>query len=294
MVLDAQSLEVGLKILIISDGKAGHVSQSIAFAKLKNLDFDMLTIKNNMKWLTYLLDFLHIYINIFSLHVKQKTYKAVVSTGSSTYYANKYVAKKLGIKSIAIMLPRGFRYSDFDTILASSHDAPPQEENIISMPLNLSLSEPQGYVKKTEQKALGIIIGGSNGVFTMEEKEIKRSLDEIFKQYPEYLKYITTSRRTPKEIDELLEEYTFDYKVIYSKNSDINPIADFIATCDELFITIDSTSMLSEARANSNGHLHIIELTAKKNNTKFHALANTIKDMKEKFDYNPYLNKVVL
>lgn len=283
-----------VKILILSDGKAGHVNQSIAFAKLKNLDFGIITINNHVKFLTYLLDFFHIYINLFSLHVKDKNYKAVVSTGSSTYYANKYLAKKLGIKSIAIMLPRGFRYSDFDTIIASSHDNPPKESNIISMPLSLSMSEPKGFVEKTNQKALGIIIGGSNSIFTMDDKSIKESLDTIFKDYSNHLKYITTSRRTPLKIDALLESYSFDYEIIYSKNSTINPIADFLVTCDELFITIDSTSMLSEARANSEANIHIIELKSNKQNTKFHRLAETIKSMKTKFDYSPYLDKIAL
>lgn len=282
-----------VKILILSDGKVGHVNQSIAFAKLKNLDFDIITINNHFKFLTYILDFFHIYINLFSLHVKDKNYKAVVSTGSSTYYATKYLAKKLGIKSIAIMLPRGFRYSDFDTIIASSHDEPPHAPNIISMPLSLSISEPKGFVEKTNQKALGIIIGGNNSIFTMDKKHIKESLDKIFKDYPNHLKYITTSRRTPPHIDALLESYSFDYKIIYSKNSTINPIADFLVTCDELFITIDSSSMLSEARANSDANINIIELKAHKINTKFHRLAETIKSMKTKFDYCPYLDKIV-
>jgi len=283
-----------VKVLILSDGKAGHVNQSIAFAKLKNVDFDVMVIHNRVKLLTYLLDFFHIYINLFSLHVKEKEYQAIVSTGSSTYYATKYLAKKLGITSIAIMLPRGFRYRDFDYIIASSHDNPPKAPNIISMPLNLSLSEPQGFIHKREQKSLGIIIGGNNSIFTMDEQTIQKNLDTIFKDYPNHLKYITTSRRTPKQIDTLLKNYHFDYEIIYSKNSTINPIADFIATCDELFITIDSTSMLSEARAHSDANIHIIELNSNKKNTKFHHLADTIQNIKTKFDYTPYLEKIVL
>ncbi len=283
-----------VKVLILSDGKAGHVNQSIAFAKLKNVDFDVMVIHNRVKLLTYLLDFFHIYINLFSLHVKEKEYQAIVSTGSSTYYATKYLAKKLGITSIAIMLPRDFRYRDFDYIIASSHDNPPKAPNIISMPLNLSLSEPQGFINKREQKSLGIIIGGNNSIFTMDEQTIQKNLDTIFKSYPNHLKYITTSRRTPKQIDTLLKNYHFDYEIIYSQNSTINPIADFIAICDELFITIDSTSMLSEARAHSDANIHIIELNSNKKNTKFHHLADTIKNIKTKFDYTPYLEKIVL
>jgi mitochondrial fission protein ELM1 len=281
-------------VLIISDGKAGHLNQSIAFAKLKKLDYDIITIKNHLKPLSYILDFFHIYLNLFSLHVKDKFYKAVISTGSSTYYANKYLARKLKIKSIAIMLPKNFRYKNFDYILAQSHDNPPLKQNIITLPLGLSTSEPKGYIKKQSSLALGIIIGGNNSVFKMNKNVIKQTLDEIFEKYPNHLKYITTSRRTPKEIDELLKNYKFDYEIIYSQEPNINPIPDFLQACNELFITIDSTSMLSEARANSDANIHIIELTSTKQDTKFHKFANEINNIKERFNYTPYLDKVIL
>ena len=283
------------RILIISDGKAGHENQSIAFCKLKNLDYDILEIKGKSKFtkfFSYLLDFLHLYVDLYNLKIENQNLDAVVSTGSSTYYANKYIAKKLGIKSIAIMLPRGFRYSDFDYILAQTHDNPPKLSNIVTLPLNLSINTPKGYLKKQDKKSVGIILGGNNSIFTMEISNIKIVLDNIYKTYPTHLKYITTSRRTPKEIDNLLENYQFDYEVIYSKNPDINPIPDFIEVCDELFITIDSTSMLSEAKANSNANIHIIELESKKKNTKFHKLANIVRNLEGKFDYRVYLDKV--
>ncbi len=283
-----------MSLLILSDGKAGHLNQSVAFAKLKGLEYDILEIQNSMKPVTYLLDFLGIYMDIFSLHVESKKYKAVVSAGSSTYYTNKFLAKKLEIKSIAIMLPKGFRLSNFDYIIASNHDKPKRAKNIIELPLNLSFNEPKGYIKRESKEAVGIIIGGDNTIFKMDKNQIKKSLDEIFQNYPNHLKYITTSRRTPKEIDLLLEEYEFDYEIIYSKNRKINPVPDFIDVCSELFITIDSTSMLSEARANSDANIHIIELKSKKQNTKFHRLADEILKLKGKFDYMPYLNRVIL
>ncbi|WP_024954292.1 ELM1/GtrOC1 family putative glycosyltransferase [Sulfurospirillum arcachonense] len=283
-----------MKILILSDKKAGHVNQSIAFAKLKNLEYNILEVDNNLKILTYLLDFFGIYINLFDLKAKNNNYQAIVSAGSATYYANKYLAKKLNIKSIAIMLPSSFRYSDFDCILACSHDNPPKEKNIIELPINLSISEPKGYIKHKDQKALGIIVGGSNNIFEMKKEEIKKELDSIFKKYPNHLKYITTSRRTPSQIDTLLENYDFDYSVIYSKNPSINPIPDFLHVCEELFITIDSTSMLSEAKANSNASLHVINLQANKQDTKYHKLANIVQNIDGKFDYTPYLQKVAL
>jgi len=291
------NISINNTILIISDGKAGHLNQSIAFCELKNLKYDIVQLNTTQKWkkiLSYLLGFFHIYLNLYKTTVPKNNYKAIVSTGSATYYLNKYFAKKLQIKSIAIMLPRGFRYNGFDYILAQIHDNPPKKSNIISMPLNLSINMPKGYIQKKEEKSIGIILGGDNTIFTMETENIKIVLDEIFENFPNYLKYITTSRRTSQKIDKLLENYKFDYKIIYSKNSNINPIPDFIEICDELFITIDSTSMLSEAKANSNANLHIIELQSDKKDTKFHRLAQEIEKLKGRFDYMSYLDKVVI
>lgn len=284
------------KVLIISDGKPGHENQSIAFAKLKGLQYDIVNVKfccKFMKIASYILDRVHVYINLQNIKIKNRDYKAVVSTGSNTYYTNKYLSKKLGIKSIAIMFPKGFRYDNFDYIVANAHDNPPKRDNIVITPLTLSTNEPKGYIKRSEKKSLAIIIGGDNSIFTMKADRIKKEIDKIFRDYPSYLKYITTSRRTPKEIEEMIEGYKFDYKLLYSKDPSINPVPDFIEICDEIFITIDSASMLSEVKANSKAKIHIIGLESKKRDTKFHKLANIVERLDSKtFSFKEYLDKI--
>ena len=191
------------------------------------------------------------------------------------------------------MLPKSFRYSDFEYIIAQAHDNPPKLNNLIKIPLNLSFSKPKGIVKKIEnKKGLGIILGGNNDIFSMNKESIKNELDNIFKNYKNHSKYITTSRRTPREIDELIESYDFDYKLTYSKEPTVNPIPDFLSFCDEIFITIDSTSMLSEAKANSQAKINIIELESKQNDTKFHKLANIVKSLDKKVDFEMLLRRV--
>jgi len=259
------------RILIISDGKKGHLNQSIAFCKIKKISYDILEVEFKSKFskaLSYFYDKLSIHTNsLFNEYKKYnwEFYDAVVSTGSGTYYFNKYISKEHNIKSIALMLPKSYKYNDFDFIIAQKHDNPPKLKNIIEIPLNLSFSVPKNIVKKEiDKKAVGIIIGGNNDIFQMEEKFIKDSLDQIFTNDKKSLKYITTSRRTPRKIEDLLEEYDFDYKLVFSKEPTVNPIPDFLNQCDELFITIDSTSMLSEAKANSNAKINIIDLKSKK------------------------------
>jgi mitochondrial fission protein ELM1 len=290
------------KLLIISDGKPGHLNQSIAFAKLMDYEYDILEISFKKKWfksLSYILSKLNIFtFRLFDYkksvlnHMTQ--YQLVVGAGSSTYYFIQTITNKYFLKSVVMMLPKGYDYSKFDYIFAQEHDNPPNKKNIIKLPVNMSVNEPKGYIKKSDQKSVGIIIGGDNNVFFMQEQNIKNKLDEIFTKYKDYKKYITTSRRTPLEIEQLIDNYEFDYKLIYSKDPNINPIPDFIEICDELFITIDSTSMLSEARANSDAKIHIIDLDCTKQDTKFHKIANIIKNIDHKIDFQPYLDTIKL
>ncbi|RWS48319.1 hypothetical protein CKA56_14810 [Arcobacter venerupis] len=287
------------RILIISDGKPGHLNQSIAFCKIKNISYDILEVKFKSKFhkaLSYIFDNFDFFTeSLFEEHKNYypEFYDAIISAGSGTYYFNKVIAQKYNKKSIALMLPKSYKYSTFYYIIAQEHDHPVLLDNLIAIPLNLSYSSPKGYLKKVDdKKSLAIIIGGDNGIFSMNCNLIKQKLDEIFEKYPEYLKYITTSRRTSSDVEMLIDKYAFDYKLIYSKEPNINPIGDFIAICDEFFITIDSTSMLSEVRANSDAKISIINLESKKENTKYHKLASIINNMDEKLDFAKILKKI--
>lgn len=288
------------RILIISDGKPGHLNQSIAFCKIKDVSYDILEVKFKSKFhklLSYVFDKFDFFTDFLFEDYKKyyfDFYDAVVSTGSGTYYFNKFIGQKYNKKSIALMLPKSYKFKNFYYIIAQEHDNPVRLDNILTLPLNLSYPKEKGYVKKVEdKKSLAVIIGGDNDVFNMEYELIKDELDYIFEKYPEYLKYVTTSRRTSKLIENLVDKYKFDYKLIYSKEPNINPIGDFIAVCDEFFITTDSTSMLSEVRANSDAKINIIDLDSKKENTKFHRLVNIIEDMdNEKINFAKLLKKV--
>lgn len=284
----------------------GHVNQSIAFAKHLDAHYDIISIhfKHALcKPLSYLFDRCKLYTHLlFSLDTPLNlAYDCVVSAGSSTYYANKTLSKKLGIKSITMMLPKGYRY-DFDVIFAQSHDKPPKQANMIEIPANFSYVEPKGLFAPNAQ-SIGIIIGGSNAHLTMLPKDIKHYLNLIFEQFPNHEIAITTSPRTSKEIETLIETYPFSYRVIFSQNK-INPIADFLHHCEVVFITMDSTSMISEAISYGHASIEVLPLNSSKSNkffTMVHALAlkgyvhlfqNTIGTSNKKIDFKAYAQKI--
>ena len=291
-------------VLILSDDRMGHLNQSLAFVKYVDASYDVVSVKFRYKWykaLSYILDKIGIYTEkLFDIQIDKK-YNMVVGTGSTTSYATKVLAKKMHAKSVAMMLPRGYRY-DFDIIFAQSHDNPPKQENIIEIPANFSYVEPRGLYQSGKQ-SIGIVIGGDNKHFTMDRAKLKVQLDFIKQYYEAYEIAITTSPRTSKEIESLIVSYGFDYEVIFSRNP-INPIPDFLEQCETVCITGDSTSMISEAISYGRANVVVLPLESKEENkfTRFietlekegylHIFNGNIKNKNKKIDFKTYLKEV--
>lgn len=254
----------GSRVLILSDGKPGHFNQAVAFARLLGCDYDVATVAFNFtggKAISYLLDRCGIYwCGIFSVNFPERHYGAVVSAGSATYYANRTVAKKIKCPAIAIMFPRGYRL-DFDLIIAQNHDHPPQEDHIVCLPVNLSMSQPVGIVKPdAEQRYLGLIIGGDSQHGKLSVSRLEHQIDSILSLFPEHKIWLTTSRRTSAAVETMLAGYDIDFAVYYSQQQ-INPIPDFLEHCEVVFITADSSSMISEAVSNGKAKVEILPIT---------------------------------
>ena len=294
------------KALILSDDRMGHLNQSLAFVKYLGLSYDVVSVKFTYKWLkalSYLLDKIGFYTEkLFDIQIDKK-YDVIIGAGSTTSYATKVLAKKIKVKSVSMMLPRGYRY-DFDVIFAQSHDNPPKQKNIIKIPANFSYVEPKGLYH-AKKKSIGIVIGGDNKLFTFSKDKLQAQLDTIVAEYKDYEIAITTSPRTSEEIERLVATYGFDYEVLFSKKP-INPIPDFLELCESVFITGDSTSMISEAISYGKSNVVVLPLDSKEENkfTRFldtleqdgylHIFDGTIKNRNKKIDFRKYLKDVKL
>jgi len=302
------------KALIISDGKKGHLNQSIALAKYLGYKYDIVEVyfkSKILKLLSYLFDRIGVYtMSIFQFENgvlprypelvsgSKNEYSIVVCAGSSTYYATKVLAKKFNVKSVAMMLPRGYKY-DFDVIFAQIHDNPSKQSNIIEIPANFSFIEPFGLYKPKKQ-SVGIIIGGNNSSLEMNKDKLKVQLDFIKEKFKDFEIAVTTSPRTPKDIEDFVRSYHFDYEVIYSLNP-VNPIPDFLSQCDTVLITSDSTSMISESVSFGKANIVVLPLVSKKENKfdKFiskletdgylHIFGGKIINKNKKIDFTQYL-----
>ena len=276
------------KVLILTDGKAGHENQSKAFARALGCDFDLVEIHFKSafhKALSYLFDRFGIHtLSLFpsfdirhpapdtqtTNHKPQTTnheYCAVLGTGSGTFYAAKSLARKLGVKCGVVLYPRGYRIASFDCVLAPAFDRPAPAPNVIPIPVNLVASDAAFYAAGTEafrarytpsdRPAVAIIVGGPNKCSSLSADWMHTQLNQIFSTYkPPSSKlqppsstheiWVTTSRRTPPEVEAVVDSFPFDYKLLYSKDH-FNPIPAFVQLASTLYVTAESTGMISES-----------------------------------------------
>jgi len=249
------------RVLILTDGKAGHENQSKAFARQLGGAFDLVEIRFKSRFhktLSYLFD--HLGIRTLALFTPPppltSAYDAVIGTGSGTFYAAKAMARRLGVKCGVVLYPRGYQLSSFDCVLAPVFDQPAAAKNVVTIPANLVANDEAFYQKgvddfrarhtPSDRPAVAVIVGGPNKCSTMTKAWMKMQLDEIFAANAGAELWVTTSRRTPPEVEELIDSYPWSYKLIYTLDH-FNPIPAFVKLAQKLYVTAESTGMLSEA-----------------------------------------------
>ena len=267
-----------MKTLVLTDGKAGHENQSKAFARALGGECELRPVRFRSrlaKSLSYLADNIGLRTpRLFSLDgpavLSSDGFDAVIGTGSGTFYPAKTIAQSIGVKCGVVLYPRGYDIASFDCILAPAFDRPPAAPNVLEIPANLVASDAAFYEEGVDKfrshhlrttgretddacRAVAVIVGGPNKCSTLSPEWMREKLDAVFADNkpsdadPRPVRFwTTTSRRTPQDVEAVVDSYPWDYKLIYSRDQ-FNPIPAFVSLADVLYVTAESTGMLSEA-----------------------------------------------
>ena len=266
------------KALILTDGKAGHENQSKAFARMLGCEFDIEGVSFRSRFakaLSYLADAFS--VRTLRLFKEERClreicgrggYGVVIGTGSGTFYAAKVLARRMGVKCGVVLYPRGYSIASFGCIMAPAIDRPPALRNVIEIPANLVANDAAFYAAGVEafrqrhspgeRKAVAVIVGGPNRCSTMTAGWMRSKIDEIFAATPDCEHWVTTSRRTPEDVEAVVDSYPWDYKLIYSRDR-FNPIPAFVALSSRLYVTAESTGMLSESCTCGKAEVHALD-----------------------------------
>lgn len=274
-------------VVILSDGKAGHLHQSEAVLKIAHdlsfpdlISTKVIEVKFKNKLFKALLPLFDILANFTLFGTKsyfkwalpkntflelEKTFAdIVISCGSSLSLVNLWLAKDNNARSVIIMKPSFINLKKFDLAIVPEHDHPQRLKNVVitlGPPISI---EPKTLLEKgrelkdrfklSERPKIGVLLGGNTKGYYFEKKDIDNLIDKLKKICSELNLglLITTSRRTPKEIEYLLKERLANFNncellIIANENNFPGAVEGILGLSVVVIVSAESVSMLSEA-----------------------------------------------
>lgn len=294
-----------MKIVVLSDKKPGHYKQSLGIVqKMPDCTSEWIDIQFKSKWRDNILRIMMcifggIHFSSSFIHVvlmwclDQTSYKSVnfvqeadliLSTGSSVASVNLLLGKMLNAKTITCLRPSpvGIRYFDLAILPMLYWKRSRKKQNLckttgIPNPISPDILNSEREIlsdvlKLNAQKRIGILIGGNDKHETISMTDAMQLLrfckETANTQNVQIL--LTTSRRTPLEVTQLLNESlsTEEWCPLYvdpNTTSEIDdPYQAILALSDILIVSADSFSMVCEA-ASSGKKVYVTKLTHKTN-----------------------------
>lgn len=231
-------------IAILSDGKAGHVNQSLGVADslekmlrergLSAESRDRIEVRFKSKWRRIVLAAFSVLADRFShqgqlnsvrFALTEESYRQairprydfVISTGSSLAPVNRILSLENVAKGIVVMDPVIPPAAFFDLAIVPEHDRPPPRSNIVQIsgaPHSLTgdrlRKESERLIReigKPDKPFLGLLVGGETAEFQWGEEEFSglvSIVNEAAKKF-DFNLLVTTSRRSSKTVETIFQ-----------------------------------------------------------------------------------------
>ncbi len=247
-------------VLAIIDDRTGNRNQVFAILKELKLPYKILDVKYN--WLA---KFPNCILQVFGglMHIKDlkiEKIKAnptlILSCGRRTFpLASKLKYLFTGYPYfVHLMYPRfSLNLNKCNLIFTPCHDNIKKKDNIINTlgspaPLNILKNINNPYNSKPITL---LLIGGNHGKYILKSDTIRFLINEILKKNYKGSVLISTSRRTPNKVIKAIDSLAKNnpkIKNIFHPKKDYkkNPLKELIHFANELVVTGDSISMISE------------------------------------------------
>lgn len=294
------------RILIVSDGKRGHVHQTTGVVhKLRNAAPRTLEIAMKKGYYLFLVfvcilarrarfsDALILFwlqkitAEPVELLLKYRPH-IVISAGSLTHPVTFLLGRLWGCPTVVCMRPSLLRPSDFDLVVAPRHDARRcRGDNVLyTMGATSNISDAfifaegvalRSVVKEELRHPVGLLVGGNSAINYITRDMAVELASEMLLACEEIGCDLlaTTSRRTPPDAekaisDELAEHDRCKYLLLASRD-DFNPVPGIIGVCDVVVVTEDTVSMVSEIITGGK-YAVVVQVGKRKKRNKFIAL----------------------
>jgi mitochondrial fission protein ELM1 len=241
---------------ILTDGRKGTENNSLGLAEAMGslTTIKQVRLKGISRWLAPWLTFRLAHDIVGIEQLAQAWPDIIISAGRTPGAVALYMKEQLRVPALFIHITNpGINPQRFDLVIAPTHDKL-QGENVIAITGALhritsakleqarALWAPRfGHLPQSLPRPWhGVIIGGNTADLTFTPENLHGLLDHLG-QHGSTL--ATASRRTSPQVATLLSQqasYCWD-------GTGDNPYMGLLACCDDLYVSADSVSMLSEA-----------------------------------------------
>lgn len=274
-----------METFVVSDGKKGHLNQSLAFAELLGVNPRVLQIrplpgireplsrffspifpprKYPRGWLSWALE--------TSFGAAEPTdcgeCPLIISAGTTSAIPALALAARNGGRTLHVLKPTFVPPRLFDVVVLPQHDVAGRiPRNVLTLPVALgpvggraleeSLNEMRrriGRALESEHGLVAVLIGGDSAHRRMLPELVLSEVNNLvsFARECSLRILLTTSRRTPAEVeDALIELSAHETDVfcfcVWGRSDGYNPVPAFLKLAGAVMVTEDSVSMASEA-----------------------------------------------
>ena len=246
-----------LKGILLTEGMHGMISQVEGLAKALEIDFTHHTVELNHFWKLIPPNLSPVSQSVFK-KINHDDFDVIISCGRKSVIPSIHLKKTANKKvfNIHIQDPK-VNLNHFDFIVAPEHDEI-QGQNVISTKgaihylteseINENKDYLQSYIKKDERKVWTLILGGPTKYYDYSIKNMKNIfmiLDGLLKKHNFQL-VVIPSMRTPAKTINYAKEYFGDNHTVIM-NVDKKAYLSALAIAENIIVTCDSSSMISEA-----------------------------------------------
>lgn len=249
---------------VLTEGMAGMVTQAVGLAEAVGLPFDVKTIKLRVPW-----RWLPPRVwpgGVLGLSAESDPLSApwpdlVISCGRKSVGPAREIRRRSGGQTFGVHIQNPHvRANSFDLIVAATHDAMRGGNVIVTKGaihrvtrdrLREAAAEYEDRLASLPRPLTTVLVGGPNSVYRM-TPDIIASFSERLTSFADTAGgtlLVTPSRRTGEaNVAALREGLREANAIVWDFNGD-NPYFGYLAHADQIVVTCDSVSMVSEACA---------------------------------------------
>lgn len=236
-----------MHIVYVSDGKAGHRSQAMGLYKAiqrnstQSVSFQEISIAQ--------LPIVSLCAGMLAhriIDAVSQTPDYIIGVGSHTQLRVLLLGKVFPQAKTVILMKPNFPFSWFDHVIIPEHDGVAELGNVI---LSKGALNPIINEQLHHPNRILIALGGSSKRHQWDNEKVLHAIQQIAEQNPQAEIILTTSRRTPAEFLDLLNEQPFagQLQIFPVEQTPQGWIFEEMQQAEAVWVTEDSVSMIYEA-----------------------------------------------